>query len=170
MRRLAIVLALLVAPAGAGAHGDAHPTAGAEKSTGAKDSDPDAPALAYELPAAGSYELPPILRVGDHALLGSDGEGAEILGLAPGQLAVVSFVYLGCRDPGGCPLALATLVRLDRALAARRDLASRVRLVTAWCAPMIVRARSVVRRRSSSSDASGLISIEARASSWSWAA
>ena len=90
----------------------------------------DAPPLAYELPAAGSYELPPILRVADHELLRSDGARAKILDLAPGELAFVSFVYLGCRDASGCPLALATMVRLDRTLAQRGDLASRVRMVS----------------------------------------
>jgi cytochrome oxidase Cu insertion factor (SCO1/SenC/PrrC family) len=128
--RLALVLALLMAPLGAKAHGGSHPKAGAATSAEARAADPGAPELAYELPEAGSYELPPILRVEDHALLGSDGERAAMLGLAPGQLAIVSFVYLGCRDPAGCPLALATLVRLDRTLAARSDLASRVRLVS----------------------------------------
>lgn len=130
MRRLRLALALLLAPAAAGAHGGSH--ADAEKATSAEAADADvgAPGLGYELPAAGSYELPPIVRVQDHALLGSDGERAKILALEPGQLAVVSFVYLGCRDPGGCPLALATLVRLDRALAARAELAGRVRLVS----------------------------------------
>jgi cytochrome oxidase Cu insertion factor (SCO1/SenC/PrrC family) len=145
MRRLALALGLLVAPAGAGAHGDAHPPA--EAAIDAKDSDPDAPGLAYELPAAGSYELPPILRVGDHALLGSDGERAEILGLEPGQLAFVSFVYLGCRDPEGCPLALATLVRLDRALAARADLSPRVRLVSVSFDPRHDRPEDLARLR-----------------------
>jgi len=126
MDRLAAALALLLATAPAWAHEGSHPRPTAAAST----VDGDSPRLAYELPAAGSYELPPILRVEDHALLGSDGERREMLALAPGQLAVVSFVYLGCRDPGGCPLALATLVRLDRALAARGELASRVRIVS----------------------------------------
>jgi cytochrome oxidase Cu insertion factor (SCO1/SenC/PrrC family) len=130
MGRLALVLALLVVPLGAKAHGGSHPEAGAATASEAASADTGAPELAYELPAAGSYELPPILRVEDHVLLGSDGERAAILGLEPGQLAIVSFVYLGCRDPAGCPLALATLVRLDRTLAARSDLASRVRLVS----------------------------------------
>jgi len=130
MGRLALVLALLFAPLGAGAHGGSHPNAEAATSVEAKAADPGTPDLAYELPVAGSYDLPPILRVEDHALLGSDGERAAMLGLASGQFAIVSFVYLGCRDPAGCPLALATLVRLDRTLAARSDLASRVRLVS----------------------------------------
>jgi len=130
MGRLALVLALLVAPLGAEAHGGSHPDAGTATSPEARAADIGAPDLAYELPAAGSYELPPIMRVEDHVLLGSDGERAAILGLEPGQVAIVSFVYLGCHDPAGCPLALATLVRLDRTLAARSDLASRVRLVS----------------------------------------
>jgi cytochrome c peroxidase len=88
------------------------------------------PALRFRLPEAGSYELPVIDRVGEHELLAPDGERAPLLGLAPGQLALVSFVYLSCTDASGCPLSLATLQRADRALAARPELAGRVRLVT----------------------------------------
>jgi protein SCO1/2 len=130
MDRLVAALVLLLVPLAAGAHGGSHAQADASASAEAKAADEGVPSLGYELPVAGSYELPPILHVEEHALLGSDGERATILALEPGQLAIVSFVYLGCRDPAGCPLALATLVRLDRALAARADLAPRVRLVS----------------------------------------
>jgi cytochrome oxidase Cu insertion factor (SCO1/SenC/PrrC family) len=92
--------------------------------------EPEAPPLLFELPAAGSYELPPIDRVGDHTLTGSDGAREPLLGLAPGQLAIVAFVYLHCSDAAGCPLVLETLRRADRALAARGDLAPHVRLAT----------------------------------------
>lgn len=104
------------------AHGDhAHQEVRAEE--------PEAPPLLFELPAAGSYELPAIDRVGDHTLTGSDGAREPLLGLAPGQLAIVAFVYLHCSDAAGCPLVLETLRRADRVLAARPDLAARVRLV-----------------------------------------
>jgi cytochrome oxidase Cu insertion factor (SCO1/SenC/PrrC family) len=119
-----VALAALAVAVPASGHGGAHPApapAAAEEG---------APPLAYELPGAGSYALPPIDRVADHELLRSDGARARILDLAPGELAFVSFVYLHCADASGCPLALATLVRLDRALAQRADLASRVRLVS----------------------------------------
>jgi cytochrome c peroxidase len=53
-----------------------------------------------------------------------------LLGLEPGQVALVSFAYLDCTDATGCPLALATLKRLDAELAARPALAGRARLVT----------------------------------------
>ena len=83
----------------------------------------------------------------DRVLLGSDAKPAKLLGLAPGQLAVVSFTYLGCRDPGGCPLALATLVRLDRALGARPELARRVRIVSVSFDPARDRPADLARLR-----------------------
>jgi cytochrome oxidase Cu insertion factor (SCO1/SenC/PrrC family) len=86
--------------------------------------------LLYELAPAGSYELPVIDRVQEHRLLDADGERATLTGLAPEQCALISFVYLSCNDATGCPLALASIQRLDRALADRSDLAGRVRLVT----------------------------------------
>lgn len=128
-------LPLWLAPLPARAHEGPH----------AAQADAGAPALAYELPAAGSYELPPILRVADPELLRSDGERAKVLGLGPGEVAFVSFVYLGC--PEGCPLALATLVRLDRALAARPELVRRVRLVTVSFDPARDRPADLARLR-----------------------
>jgi cytochrome oxidase Cu insertion factor (SCO1/SenC/PrrC family) len=82
------------------------------------------------LPAPGSYELPTIARVVDAQVLDDAGAPAPLLDLALGQLAFVSFVYTHCADGGGCPLALATLQRLDRAVAADPELRGRVRLVT----------------------------------------
>jgi cytochrome oxidase Cu insertion factor (SCO1/SenC/PrrC family) len=84
----------------------------------------------YSLPAAGSYELPVIDRVSRHELLSDAGERVPVLDLAPAQCAVVSFVYASCPDAGGCPLVLASLRRIDRALADRSDLVGRVKLVT----------------------------------------
>ena len=82
----------------------------------------------FEAPAPGSYELPPILEVGEHRLLDEQGRAAPLLGLAPGEAALVSFVYLSC--PDACPAATAALGRLDAALAERPALAHRVQLVT----------------------------------------
>ena len=87
------------------------------------------PAL-FDLPEAGTYELPVIDRVGQHELLSSEGKPAPLLGLAPDDCALVAFVYLSCTDANGCPLSLATLQRTDRALAADPKLKDRVSLVT----------------------------------------
>jgi cytochrome oxidase Cu insertion factor (SCO1/SenC/PrrC family) len=136
------LLPLCLGAAGASAHEGEHAAAPA-----GRHADEGAPPLGYELPAAGSYELPPIQRVADHELVGADGRRARLLALAPGQVAVVSFVYLGCRDSSGCPLALATLLRLDRALAERRDLAERVRLVSVSFDPARDRPEDLARLR-----------------------
>lgn len=84
----------------------------------------------YELPAPGSYTLPPIDRVGDHALLASDGSAVQLAALTRGRLAVIAFVYTTCSEATGCPLADAILQRVDRQLAADPSLAARVRLLT----------------------------------------
>jgi cytochrome oxidase Cu insertion factor (SCO1/SenC/PrrC family) len=130
MRPCAIALAAsllaAVGPASGWAQGDraadgpASPPAAAEIGS----------APLYEPPAPGTYELPPIDRVSDHALLGPDGKPARILDLGPGDAAVVSFIYRSCTQATGCPLALATMQRLDREVAERPDLAKRVHLVT----------------------------------------
>ena len=51
-----------------------------------------------------------------------------MLALAPGELALVSFVYLSCDE--ACPLSTALLQPLDRALAKDPVLANRIELVT----------------------------------------
>ena len=88
------------------------------------------PPLLFEPPAPGSYELPPISRVKDYMLVAEDGGPAPLPGLGSAQVGVVSFIYRGCVDASGCPLALAVLRRLDRELAKRPELAPQVRLAT----------------------------------------
>jgi cytochrome oxidase Cu insertion factor (SCO1/SenC/PrrC family) len=119
--RLALLLLLGLLASG--------PAAGHDASLGQSAGGP-APPPAYALPEPGSYELPPITHVADFTLLDERGAPARLLGLAPDQLAVVSFVYSRCAAGQGCPLALATLQALDRKLAAEPALASRVRLAT----------------------------------------
>ena len=82
----------------------------------------------FEPPAPGSYELPPFGRVREHELLGPDGAPAALLGLGPGEAALVGFVYLHC--PDACPAAMAVFQELDRKLAERPEVSGRVTLVT----------------------------------------
>jgi cytochrome c peroxidase len=82
----------------------------------------------FEPPPPGSYELPPLGRVAERTLLASDGAAAPLLGLRPGEAALVSFVYLHC--PDACPIGTAALQQVDRRVAERADLAGRVTLVT----------------------------------------
>jgi cytochrome oxidase Cu insertion factor (SCO1/SenC/PrrC family) len=82
----------------------------------------------FAAPAAGSYELPAIDRVGQHQLLGTSGKPEPLLALRDGELALISFVYLKCGE--ACPLATALLHRLDGELAKHPELARHVELVT----------------------------------------
>ncbi|HEY8492637.1 MAG TPA: SCO family protein [Myxococcota bacterium] len=122
MRAAAVLLGLLLAAFAPAAAHEPAPAAPAARAP--------APAPEPELPEPGSYELPVITRVADARLLDETGAAAPLLDLAPGQVAVVSFVYTHCADGGGCPLALATLQRLDRLVAGDPELRGRVRLVT----------------------------------------
>jgi cytochrome oxidase Cu insertion factor (SCO1/SenC/PrrC family) len=77
---------------------------------------------------AGSYELPPIGRVGEYWLLDETGSRVPLLGLDPGQVALVSLIYTSC--PAACPAALSIVQQVDREIARDSDLREAVRLVT----------------------------------------
>lgn len=95
---------------------------------------PPLPPARFEAPAPGTYELPAIDRVPQHYLLGTRGVAEPLLGIEPGELALISFVYLQCGE--ACPLATAMLHRLDGELAKDAALAKRVELVTVSFDPL----------------------------------
>jgi cytochrome oxidase Cu insertion factor (SCO1/SenC/PrrC family) len=84
----------------------------------------------YTPPAPGSYALPVIKTVADHALLGADGQATSLFALKRARLAVVAFVYTTCTEAVGCPLSQAVMQHVDRALAADPELARQVVLLT----------------------------------------
>jgi cytochrome oxidase Cu insertion factor (SCO1/SenC/PrrC family) len=71
----------------------------------------------FVVPAAGSYELPPIKRVGGFVLRDSAGRVLSTREVTAGKVSVVSFIYTACPERLGCPLASLAL----------RDLQSRLR-------------------------------------------
>jgi len=81
-------------------------------------------------PAPGSYELPVIDSVADHALVDAEGHATTLGRIVGDRLAVVSFIYGTCSEAAGCPLSTAVLHRLDQQLAAQPELARDVALVT----------------------------------------
>jgi len=84
----------------------------------------------YTLPAAGTYELPPIQTVVDHALLDEAGGETTLFDVVRGRIAIVAFVYTTCAESTGCPLSTAVLHRIDRSLADDPDLRDRVALIS----------------------------------------
>jgi cytochrome c peroxidase len=87
-------------------------------------------APAFVPPAPGTYELPPIDSVRDHAVLDSQSGETTMNRLIGDRLAVVSFIYGSCAEATGCPVSTGALHRLDRLLAADPKLAKEVVLVT----------------------------------------
>jgi cytochrome oxidase Cu insertion factor (SCO1/SenC/PrrC family) len=84
----------------------------------------------YALPPPGSYALPVVDTVDDHGVVDADGRATTLFTLKRDRLAVVSFVYTTCVEGAGCPLSMAVLQRLDRALAAEPALAREATLIT----------------------------------------
>ena len=87
-------------------------------------------APAYAPPPPGTYELPPIQSVSDHAVLVEGGDPATLLGLKHDRLAIVAFVYTTCVEAAGCPVSTAVLHRLDRAIADDPELRDAVVLLS----------------------------------------
>jgi cytochrome c peroxidase len=84
----------------------------------------------YVVPAVGSYELPPIQTVVDHAVLDEDGRQISLFDAVGDRMAIVAFVYTSCIETAGCPLSTAVLHRLDRTIADDRELRDHVTLVS----------------------------------------
>ena len=64
-------------------------------------------------PAAGSYELPAVKRVGGFVLTDSTGRAVDTERVTAGKVAVVSFIYTACPERLGCPLASLALQDLQ---------------------------------------------------------
>jgi cytochrome c peroxidase len=84
----------------------------------------------FRVPEPGSYELPPMGRVGEHPLIVAEGTRTTLATLVENRFAVVSFVYGTCSEANGCPLSNAVLQRLDRLVTADPDLSRRTQILT----------------------------------------
>ena len=85
----------------------------------------------YEPPAPGTYTLPLMDTLSDHAVIRSDGETTSLFALKKDRLAVIAFVYTSCAEVTGCPLSQSVLQHVDRALAEDPELARKVVLISA---------------------------------------
>src|SRR5205085_6849733 len=81
----------------------------------------------YTPPAPGTYALPPIATVTDHALLDEEGRATSLFDVVRDRIAVIAFVYTTCTEAQGCPVSLAVLHGLDRTIAGDPQLGGRVR-------------------------------------------
>jgi len=70
----------------------------------------------YTPPPPGTYDLPAIATISDHALVDEHGRATRLFDVARDRVAVVAFVYTTCTEAAGCPVSFAVLHGLDRAI------------------------------------------------------
>jgi cytochrome c peroxidase len=84
----------------------------------------------YEPPEPGSYRLPPIQRSVDGKVLDADGKEQNLFDLMTGKSVLLSFIFTGCFDPKGCPLALLVLNAVREKMEEDPALSGKVILIT----------------------------------------
>lgn len=87
-------------------------------------------ALQFELPAAGSYQLPALGTAADGKVLDEQGHAANLHQFMGDKIVLLSFIYSTCNDINGCPLATGVLHKIKNRLNKEPELAKHLRLVT----------------------------------------
>ena len=75
--------------------------------------------LEYVPPPAGSYELPPLGKAVDGAVINKDGKALRLHDVVGDKLVVMGFIYTHCPDVNGCPLASYVMKQLQMRLLIR---------------------------------------------------
>lgn len=94
---------------------------------------PQAPAMEFTPPAAGSYTLQTIQRVPyvpRGRLLDHRGRGISLSEVTQGKVTLLTFFYTYCTDPFGCPFAFELMNGLRASLLATPARAARLRFVS----------------------------------------
>jgi cytochrome oxidase Cu insertion factor (SCO1/SenC/PrrC family) len=89
-----------------------------------------APRTEFVAPAPGSYRLSRIQPVADAVLLDANGMPRHLRRLVTGKVSLLTFFYVSCPDPLGCPFAFGLLRDLRHRLAARPEVAGRLRFIS----------------------------------------
>ncbi|MCK5920396.1 MAG: SCO family protein, partial [Methylococcales bacterium] len=86
--------------------------------------------LGYELPAPGSYKLPPMGQAADGDVLDSNGKPIRLHELYEDKFTLLSFVYSTCSDVNGCPLTANVFYKIKAAMKSDSALANNLQLVS----------------------------------------
>jgi cytochrome c peroxidase len=86
--------------------------------------------LEFEVPVAGTYELPSLGTAADGAVLDEQGRPHRLHDLLKEKTVLLSFMYTSCNDVNGCPLATWVLGRVQAPVLADARLRDRVRLLS----------------------------------------
>ena len=84
----------------------------------------------YDVPAAGTYELPVLQPAANGTVLGTNGEPVRLHDLMRGRVVVLSFIYSRCGDPTACMRATGALHELQRISRQHPELADQLLLIS----------------------------------------
>ena len=87
-------------------------------------------ALQYELPAPGTYQLPPLGKAADGSVLDLSGKTKRLHSVYENRIVLLSFFYRSCCDVNGCPLSTAALSQVRRAARNDPELANHLKLIS----------------------------------------
>jgi len=93
--------------------------------------------LEYVPPPAGSYELPPLGKAVDGAVIDKNGKALRLHDVVGDKLVVMGFIYTHCPDVNGCPLASYVMKQLQMRLLETTDLKDEVRLISLSFDPIL---------------------------------
>ena len=86
--------------------------------------------LVYQPPAAGTYELPPIMSAVNGEVITSKNVPVQLFDLMQDRIVFLSFIFTRCSDINGCPLANAVLYKVQSRLNKQPELARNVALLS----------------------------------------
>ena len=130
---LCILVAVCVVACGREEENHTSPTDQAGRADKIDDGIPLAPGygpLGFEVPEAGTYDLPPLGDAADGQLLASDGSRTTLHEVFGGKVAILSLMYASCSDVNGCPLATAVLHQIASRMEPDEGLADGLRLLS----------------------------------------
>lgn len=86
--------------------------------------------LAYKVPVAGTYKLPPLGIAADGRVLKSNGQEQNLHQIFDGKYVLLSFIYSRCDDVNGCPLSSFVLNKIKAQMNKEPELAENLKLVS----------------------------------------
>ncbi len=86
--------------------------------------------LGYELPAVGSYQLPPLGMAVDGEVLDVDGSATTLHDVMGKKFTLLAFMYSTCSDVNGCPLTSYVFYQIRTAMEKDPELAKNLKLIS----------------------------------------
>ncbi len=86
--------------------------------------------LEYDLPAPGSYDLPPLGKARDGRILNEQNQPIRLHDLYDGRIVLLNFMFSRCSDINGCPLSSYVFNRLKSTMQDDPELEAGLRLVS----------------------------------------